>query len=290
MDSIKINDINNFSFLSGKLNNLNNILIPNNVNPLNYYYMIGKIEFLLYFDFIGGTYYFQSITFAECFASLYIPKTTFKLIEENESYGIYKIISYVLINHDLNDIEKIKKNIKKWLNVTDDKINIDEYNLYYWIDTQNCNSNIYQNIIDSNKIIKSKIDSYYSYIKLSIIGNIYDNLNLQNSENDSLNWDISQISFIELNETPEKFNFINWNKENVWHNSNEENIVYSQIFGEGILRVTKQYFKNLTGIDLNNIHSGSLSKDQLTNLNINEPINEVNSYNRFQYWLRTEKL
>ena len=289
INSTKNADKSKYSLSFGKLKNLNNILIPYNLNPINYYYMIGKIEFLLYFDFITDTYYFQPISFAECFMALYIPKSSCKLIEKNvdKTYSIFKITYFTLIYHNFNNEEQIKNNLKNWLQITDDKINVDEYKLYYWIDLQNLDYSTYYNIV--NQI--TDIESYYVYINLSIIGKIYDDVSLPISEDDILYWDVIDIEFNVLPKKSDKFNHINWNINGDWKNKdNIQNLLYTEISGEGIIKITKQHFKNATNIDLDQYSSNQnnhLTKEQLIKLNINEP--NLSPYNRFQYWLRSDK-
>ena len=289
LNSIKNSDKNKYSFSFGKLKNLNNVAIPYNLNPINYYYMIGKVEFLLYFDFITDTYYFQPISFAECFMALYVPKSICTMIEENreKTYAIFKITYYTLIYHEFNNEYEIRNNLRRWLSISNDRINTDPYNLYYWIDIQDCDSSFFYNI--TNQL--TEIEKFYTYISLSIDGKIYDDVSQIITENDKLEWSVTDSTFAVLTEKPNKANNINWNVKNEWKNKdNIQNLLYADISGEGIIKITKQHFKNATNIDLDQFSSNQsnhLTKNQLIKLNINEP--QISPYNRFQYWLRSNK-
>lgn len=285
LENIILNDSRKFNLRFGKINSLNNIQIPYNVNPLNYYYMIGKIEFLLYFDFISDSYYFQPTSYGECFMALYVPRSTCSLVEESENntYVIYKVTSYTLIHNDFRNVSKIKENIKKWLDVKDNDIHIDEYELYYWINLQNCDLSIFYKTVN----YLTQIESFYSYIDLSINGYVYDDVSVPINEDDDLNYTLSNIRFNKVSYSS-NVNFIKWEQLNDWRNyNNTQNLLYTEIIGTGTIKITKQHFKIITNIDIDSQSLGTLTTEQLLKLNINKP--KLQLYNRFQYWLRTSK-
>jgi hypothetical protein len=57
----------------------------------------------------------------------------------------------------------------------------------------------------------------------------------------------------------------------------------SYINGQGYIKITKQHFKNITGVNLDDIKYGNLSDEQFRMLKLNDPL--ISPFNRFQYWI-----
>lgn len=292
LENLILTDKSKFNIIGGKISNFNNIKIPSNVNPINYYYMIGKIEYLVYLNFINDSYYFEPCATAECFMALYIPESKCQIIEETQNYITFKVTSYQLIHSSFTDKNSIINNFASWLKISNNDVNSEQYELFYWANIENHDSMFFYN--DLKKYIE--IENYFSYVKFYIEGYIYDNVSLpitnelnENFFNDmtGLGFDYSSCRY-EVVEKVDNVNFIDWNDQINWSNYNNlQNILKAPINGEGIFKISKQRFKNITNIDLNEFSNGILNIIFLDKFGINKP--DVSPFNRFQYWLRTDK-
>jgi hypothetical protein len=290
---LQSNNKKQFNFdLNGKLLSLDNISIPNDVNPLNFYFMLGKCEIICYIDFISDTYHFYPISYAECFMNLFLPESKIEKIEESPYYVKFKITEYQHISYNFNNPDEIMNNFSKWLNINKSDIYYDEYKLYFYTKSYD----LYNTYL--SKIIPSYIDfdEYFTYIELNVSCKVYDDVSIKiEDEEYLLNYEVTNYKEDEnfnpisgalwkvIDEKPSNFNYINWTNPENWENTKRENILMSYINGKGYLKISKQRFKNLFNVDLDWIKSGNFTDEDFKKLKLNNPI--ISPYERFQYWM-----
>lgn len=295
LENIKDQDQHSFNLSFGKLISLHNINIPSNVDPINYYVMVGKLEYLIYINFLTDTLYFQPCTVAECFMALHVPQSKCETVAgggENDTYVTFKVTSYQLISNNYKNIDEIITNMGKWVELPAEKINKDEHELFYWANIENNDIEFFYR--DAKRFIN--IENYFVYLKIDINGKIYDNVTfpINNEINHNFLNDFTGLGFLieECNykkvNSSDEINHVNWQHDTKWSNYlNRKNILMSNISGTGIFKISYKRFKNITNIDLHGSDNGTITSDQIFKIGINEP--DVKPYNRFQYWLRTEK-
>ena len=276
-NSIKERDEQRFIRENDKLTSLKNIDIPYNINPLNQYIMLGKVELLLYIDLTNDEYYIRPGTYAEVFMNLFVPQKEVTLVEETDSYIIYNIIDYIIVNYDFRNKSRIIESIKNWLDCTDDDIHSDEYDIYFYI----TNFGIYDwyttRFID---LIKEN----FKFIEVNPSVTVFDNVDQSNADEVFDNVEISDCTW-RINENPNviNYNVVKWNYDVDWEATNVQNQVTMTVNGVGYVRVTKKHFFNVTGIDLDVVTNGTLTDAQYKEFKLNYPV--MNPYNRLQSWL-----
>lgn len=277
---------------NNKLTSLDKIDIPYDVNPLNFYFMLGKIELIVFIDFINDKYYYYPNSYAECFMNLYLPDTKFEKIEETTNYVKFKLTEFKHISYNFNDKSEIINNFSKWLNINEDEIYHDEYELYYYVKSHRLDSTYFSELIP--KYIN--FDEFFTYIKLNISCKAYDDVSVKvDNEDILLDYEIVQYQEDEnnvpisgglwevVNEKPNEFNYITWTHPTKWINTNNENVLMGYINGTGYIKISKNRFKNLFNVDLNYITYGNFTTEQFKSLKLNDPI--ISPYERFQYWM-----
>lgn len=278
--------------MAGKIVGFKNISIPTSIDPMNYYIMIGKIEYMLYLNFKNDSFYFQTCSMAECFMSLYLPESKCETIEATDNYITFKITSYHVISSQYKDKNEIVDNFSNWLEIKKDLISVDKYDLFFWANIENHSFDFF------NKDLKKyfEIEDYFVYLKLNINALIFDNIEYPylNEINENFSDDKMGVGFeftscdFEVVEKSDNINYITWNQPKEWINLNNTiNIFSAEVNGIGIYKITKQNFKNLTGIDLNKQISGKVNLESLKSFKINKP--DIQPYNRLQYWLASNK-
>ena len=285
-------DRKKFRFIDNgkKLASFYNINIPKDLDPLQHYFMLGKIELIGYFDFNNDKFYIYPNSYVECFMNLFLPKSEMTIIESNNEYLKFSIIEYKHIAYDFKKQDEILKYLNKWTGIDSKDIKIDKYGIYYYGYTYNLSDSFLSNII-SNHI---DIDSYFTYLKLDITCKVFDDISLKIEDEDTLlDYEVLPYQIKDdkkigglwevVEEIPKEFNYISWNQPTDWENTNQENILMSYINGQGYIKITKQHFKNITGINLDDIKYGNLSDEQFKMLKLNDPL--ISPFNRFQYWI-----
>lgn len=273
------NDKQKFSILNNKLINLNNVVIPNSVNPINYYLMIGKYEAIIYLDLILDECYIYPCSPIECFMSLYIPDNKFEKIDSNKNFIIYKITIFKYISNDCLNKRNIINALKTWLNVNESDINEDEYELFYWVNINLFNKNFIFN--EMNDIINKNIEPYYYYVSLDLTYNA-----IYNIDTNTLSIKLKNCVFNILEEPNDCITI--WNQQSDWSSTEKLNNVISYINGNAIIKITKERFKYITNMNLDQIATGFLTNENVKELNIKEP--EFKSLNTFKYILRNKEI
>ena len=264
-------------FSNDKLISLNGIEIPPDVDPLNRYVMLGKIELDLYLDFNSDKYYLYPTSYAECFMNLFVPKMKVEEIEDTNDHALYHITDYELIEFDYRDCNKIKNAIKRWINCNDRDIR-NKHEVYFYVDTFNLYSWYYAKFRDI-------IEKHFIYVKID--ADVYgeDNVNspISNNNDNVESFTIQTCTWQKWTRT-NKFNHIDWNVDE-WESAGTEdnNDIMINATGSGVIRVSKKHFEQVIGGDINEIEEHDLDKTQLEDLHVNMPI--IPKYNRFQYWL-----
>ena len=292
--NIQSNDKQKFNINSStnKLISLNSIAIPKDNNPLNFYFMLGKCELIVYIDFMNDKYYVYPNSYVECFMNLYLPDSKIEKIEESINYVKYKITEYKHISYNFRNKDEIIENLSKWINVDKNDIKYDNYELYFYAYNYNMNEYYMNNVV--SKYIN--FDEYFEYLELDITCKIFDDVTIKYpDENITLDYQVVDYRENENNEPisgglwkvaktkPTEFNYINWSEPKKWENTNIENILISYVNGKGYIKISKQRFKNLFNIDLTHIKYGNFTDEQFKLLNLNDPL--ISPYNRFQYWI-----
>lgn len=278
--------------VNGKLISLNKIEIPKDVDPLNFYFMLGKCELICFIDFLTDKYYFYPNSYAECFMNLFLPDSKIETIEDSKYYLKFKITEYKHISYNFKDKTDIIANFSKWLDIKESDIYYDEYELYYYAKTYNLYNTYFSQVIP--KYID--FDKYFVFIELDITCMVKDNVSEKiENEDISLDYVISDYKEDENNNPisgclwklvdskPKEYNYIEWSKPKEWYNTDTENELISYINGHGYLKISKQRFKNLFNVDLDYIKYGNLDDAEFKMLKLNDPI--VSPYERFQYWM-----
>ncbi len=265
-------------FINNKLDDLTGIEIPPDVDPLNRYIMLGKIELDLFIDFKHDKYYLYPTSYAECFMNLFVPKRTDKIVEETDDYVLWHITDYELVEFDFRDPTKIRNAIKRWISCNDKDIR-DEHELYFYVDTFNLYAWSYTRYRDI-------IEKYFIYIKIDADVNGCDNVGQQVFDPDETidTFDILNCTWQKWTRT-NKFNYIDWNIGE-WEsvNTEDDNDIMINATGSGVIRVSRKHFENITNANLDVDESGELVDiEQFKDLHINLPV--IKKYNRFQYWL-----
>ena len=284
-------DLNN----ENKLNSLDNILIPAELNPINYYSMIGHYEIIVILDYNSDNIMVYQNSFLEAFLSLYIPESTYEIIENNDTYSLLKVNIYEFIAESYNNVEQIKNGLKNLASFLNKDFHQDEYGLYFWVNTFS--------IVSHTQIekIKNFIKDQFYYLHLSIRGFFIDDLTVKyENEDDTLNTFTFESCSYQIHHTTDKINFnfnnISWvelpspNQNSItnWYNEspNIENILKLSLSGSAIIRISKQKFKSLLNIDLSRLEENtnySLTKEQFELLKLNKPI--IYPFERLQNWL-----
>ena len=272
-------DKNKFRIVNDRLQSLANVNIPDDINPLNHYIMLGKVELMLYIDFNNDEYYIRPGTYAEVFMNLFVPEMEVTEVEKTDDYAIYNIIDFIIVEYDFRDKDRIIQSIKNWIRCNDSDIHIDEYELYYYI----TNFDLYEWYYSRFKDI---IESHFMFVRLSPITAVaYDNVEqLRESQDSLLDFNIEECHWNVITSSNERhYNVIDWNYNDNWHNTGVTNEVKINVTGTAVLKVSKKHFQNVTGVNLENITEGNLSNEQFREFKLNYPI--INPYNRLQYWL-----
>jgi len=271
-------DLLNFDTKNGKLNSLINIIIPDDVNPINFYFMIAHYKAIIFIDYITDNIFIFQNSILESFLSLHIPSTPPpKSIKTNENYDIFELDIYEFIDESYKNENNIKNNLKKLGQFNNNELNIDDYKLYYWI--ENFKVKI------TNKI-KNFLDSIFKSLNISIIGYCIDDLDNQKFSNDTLDFILSSCiySFNNNNIDYYKQNSIIWQQTSDWENLNNESInkLKISVSGNDVIRVSKQRFKKITGInlDIESVISGELTSEQFKLLYLNQP--QIYAFERLQ--------
>jgi hypothetical protein len=278
--------------VDGKLISLNKIEIPKDVDPLNFYFMLGKCELICFIDFLTDKYYFYPNSYAECFMNLFLPDSKIETIEDSKYYLKFKITEYKHISYNFKDKNDIITNFSKWLDIKESDIYYDEYELYYYAKTYNLYNTYFSQIIP--KYID--FDKYFVFIELDITCMVKDNVSekiknedilldyvVSDYKEDENNNPISGCLWKLVDSKPKEYNYIEWSKPEEWYNTDTENELISYINGHGYLKISKQRFKNLFKVDLDYIKYGNLDDTEFKMLKLNDPI--VSPYERFQYWM-----
>jgi hypothetical protein len=222
--------------------------------------------------------------------NLFLPKSEMTIIESNNEYLKFSIIEYKHVSYDFKKQDEILNYLNKWTGIDSKDIKIDKYGIYYYGYTYNLKDSFLSNII-SNHI---NIDSYFTYLKLDITCKVFDDISLKIEDEDTLlDYEVLPYQIKDdkkigglwevVEEIPKEFNYISWNQPSDWENTNQENILMSYINGQGYIKITKQHFKNITGVNLDDIKYGNLSDEQFRMLKLNDPL--ISPFNRFQYWI-----
>lgn len=277
-DRLMNEDLRRFDINDDKLQSMMGIEIPHDVNPLNQYIMVGKVELILYIDFNNDEYYIRPASYAEVFMNLFLPGRKVKEIEVTEDYAMYEIVDFIIIDYDFRDSERIISNIKNWISCDDDDIHPDEYSLYYYIS----NFNLYDWYLSRFKGI---INSHFMFIDISPTAQAYDNVDIVRENIDAtLDFTIVQCPwYITRKQNFRYYNNIEWSYSDDWKNTDTTNQVKIDVQGHGIMKVSKKHFANVVGVDLENITGGNLTDAQFRNFKLNYPM--INPYSRLQYWL-----
>ena len=279
MNNIKKNDLNKFDIENNNLVSLKNINIPNDVNPINYYCLIGKIDVLLYIDFNNDNFYLIPNGYAEAYVNLFVPNRLVETLEQTNEYTVIHITDFQLLSTTFMNHESNIQTIKKWLKCIDEVIH-HKNELYYYIDVVNLENIFYERF-------KDIIYSNYIFIELyDIQAKAIDDVSKKIESKDILlDYEIIKCKWRYLNKTYNKWNYVDWIYNTEWFNINENkpNLIYNIANGIGVVRISKQHFMNLTNsIDINENIEGELSNTQFNELGLNKP--EMNAFERFQYW------
>lgn len=277
-------DKNNFDFNENKLSSLKNISIPKEVNPLSYYVLAGKIDVLIYFDYVNDKYFIQPNGCAEFFVTILLPEDKIELLEENETYSIFHVVDYEVVSNSFKNNYMNITAIKNWIRCTDKDIHIDEYELFYYVDSYRFFDWMHDHLLYA-------VDPLFLNIKLyDILADSFDDLSIKKNPDDILDWSITRCRWKLSFDKNAIVNRIDWNYSNEWVNINEssQNLIKTTSSGEGIARVTKKHFKLLTGVvDINeSLPDGELNDEQFKQLTmLNGP--EVAPFDRLQVFIQT---
>ena len=297
IDKVILNDISKFDVTSdGKINSLSKIIIPQEVNPINYYSMVAHYEITVIIDYNTDNIMVYQNSFLESFLSLYIPDSTYEVIEHSDTYSLLKVKVYEFIAESYDNFNQIKNGLKNLAEFSDEDLHQDEYGLYYWINDFS--------IVSHNQIekIKNFIKDQFYYLNLSIRGFVTDDLTIKyEKDDDLLNTFTFESCIYKVSKTTNKINFnynhITWNelpspKQNAvtnWYNEsdseNATNILKLSLLGTAIIRISKQKFKAIFNIDLDEANKNtdySLTQEQFELLKLNKPI--IYPFERLQNW------
>lgn len=133
MGSMVSADMQNFSVSEGRLQSLAGVTVPDSLNPLLHYVMLGRVELMLYIDFNNDEFYLRPCSCAEAFMNLFVPERKVTEVEVTQEYAIFRIVDYVIVGYDFRDRPGILKGIMAWLMCEEGDILNDEYGLYYYV-------------------------------------------------------------------------------------------------------------------------------------------------------------
>jgi len=272
-------DRRKLSLADGRLTSLENARIPAEVNPLNYYVMIGRVDLMIYIDFNNDEFYIRPSSYAEVFMNLFVPDREVTEVEITADYAIYNVVDYILISYDFRDKQSIMRSIKNWVSCIDSDIHADEYDLFYFIS----NFTLYDWYYARFKDI---IDQHFTYIKLYPVTAVaYDNVEtLQSSPDSTLDFTIVECGWSKLSSFNSPYcNVVDWNYTDNWQNTSVANEVKINVIGTAVLKISKKHFKNITGVSIDEATQGSFTDAQFRKFGLNYPV--INPYNRLQYWL-----
>ena len=256
-------DSEKFSFEGKKLSSMKGISIPRDVNPLSYYVLAGKFDALIYFDYANDKYFIQPNGCAEFFVTMLLPEDKIERLEETESYAVYHVVDYEVINNEFANHTKNISAIKQWVKCKDSDIHTDSYQLFYYVDA----FGFFDWMHDHLRYV---IDSLFLHVRLyDIIAESYDDVSLQKNPDDALDWRIIQCRWCLQPESGNDYNHISWQESGEWTNIDDSSVnqIKMTSTGEGLISITKKHLMLLTGVvDVNSSISGELSDSQFKQL------------------------
>lgn len=272
-------DLKKFQIVDGKIKSLWNINIPRDIDPINHYCFLGKLELVLYADFNNDKCYFIPNGYAEAFANLFVPERTFEVAESNNDYAIIYITDYKILSNSFMSHEANMRNISTWLGCDYSFIN-NENELYYYVDILNFSKYQYDKYQDI-------LEQFFIYVDLDVKARVDDDLSEKIEDPGIvLPYGITSCRWRYRASKSKIYNKVEWIYTDDWKNTDDIiNKINLELDGKAVLRITKRHLMNLTGLeDISEGSSGELTAEQFEELGLNGP--EVNPFDRLQNFMQ----
>lgn len=265
---------------NGKVNSLKNISVPDDANPMKSYVMIGKMTLMLLIDYSNDKFYLYPVSCAECFMNLFVPDQKFVEIEKTDDHVLFAVTDYVIVAYDWTDRAEIIRSIKKWLDVSDAEIHEDAYGLYFYIDNFNLYSWYYSKFT-------SFVNSNFAYVKVKVTAVAFDKIDERAAEHDPIQFLVTSGTWEVSSPVLTNFNEVKWSIVNDWETTDAPNEAKAELSGTVILRISKERFDKIFGVDFDEVDSGEVTDEQFKLLSLNAPgeNDEISLHKRFQYWM-----